>query len=146
MIYRKWQEGLKIVKMLLGIRLIRLMELTRRISSIKCLPHNLGYGCPLQVSYCLELYIDNIIIWYKFLDTISSIKHIILFSFSVWFTLLVFSVVKLCRYHHEENLRVSMAKERKRLINEDMVSEIPPMHHTVPSVTASVHHRRLGKI
>ena len=39
-----------------------------------------------------------------------------------------------------------MAKERKRLINEDMVSEIPPMHHTVPSVTASVHHRRLGKI
>ena len=38
-----------------------------------------------------------------------------------------------------------MAKERKRLINEDMVSEIPPaMHHPVPSVTASVHHRRLG--
>jgi len=65
-------------------------------------------------------------------------------SFTVWFTLLVFSVVKLCRYHHEENLRVSMAKERKRLINEDMVSEIPPMHHTVPSVTASVHNRRLG--
>jgi len=66
-------------------------------------------------------------------------------SFTVWFTLLVFSVVKLCRYHHEENLRVSMAKERKRLINEDMVSEIPPaMHHPVPSVTASVHHRRLG--
>ena len=39
-----------------------------------------------------------------------------------------------------------MAKERKRLINEDMVSEIPPvMHHPVPSVTASVHHRRFGK-
>jgi len=36
-----------------------------------------------------------------------------------------------------------MAKERKRLINEDMVSEIPP-HHPVPSITASVHHRRLG--
>ena len=68
-----------------------------------------------------------------------------LFSILVWFTLLVFSVVKLCRYHHEENLRVSMAKERKRLINEDMVSEIPPvMHHPVPSVTASVHHRRFG--
>ena len=64
----------------------------------------------------------------------------------MWFTLLVFSVVKLCRYHHEENLRVSMAKERKRLINEDMVSEIPPpMLHTVPSVTAAVHHRRLGR-
>jgi len=47
-------------------------------------------------------------------------------SFTVWFTLLTFSVVKLCRYHHEENLRVSMAKERKRLINEDLVSEVPP--------------------
>ena len=40
-----------------------------------------------------------------------------------------------------------MAKERKRLINEDMVSEIPPpMLHTVPSVTAAVHHRRLGRV
>ena len=40
-----------------------------------------------------------------------------------------------------------MAKERKRLINEDMVSEIPPpMVHSVPSVTASVHHRRLGML
>ena len=39
---------------------------------------------------------------------------------------MVFSIVKLCRYHHEENLRVSMAKERKRLINEDLVSEVPP--------------------
>ena len=47
-------------------------------------------------------------------------------SFTVWFTLLTFSMVKLCRYHHEENLRVSMAKERKRLINEDLVSEVPP--------------------
>lgn len=69
-------------------------------------------------------------------------------SFTVWFTLLVFSVVKLCRYHHEENLRVSMAKERKRLINEDMVSEIPPPFghsvHSVPSITAAVHNRRLG--
>ena len=40
-----------------------------------------------------------------------------------------------------------MAKERKRLINEDMVSEIPPpMLHSVPSVAATVHHRRLGEI
>ena len=39
-----------------------------------------------------------------------------------------------------------MAKERKRLINEDMVSEVPPaMHHPVPSVESSVHHRKLGK-
>ena len=29
------------------------------------------------------------------------------------------------RYHHQENLRVSMAKERKRLINEDLVSDVP---------------------
>lgn len=46
-------------------------------------------------------------------------------SFTVWVMLLTFSVVKLCRYHHEENLRVSMAKERKRLLNEDLVSEVP---------------------
>ncbi|CAB4056061.1 SGMS [Lepeophtheirus salmonis] len=32
-------------------------------------------------------------------------------------------IVKLCRYHFEENLRVSMAKERKRLINEDLMNE-----------------------
>ena len=59
-------------------------------------------------------------------------------SFTVWFTLLTFSVVKLCRYHHEENLRVSMAKERKRLINEDLVSEVPPgktLDHTSKPVT-----------
>ena len=35
-------------------------------------------------------------------------------SFSMWIILLTFSLVKLCRYHQEENLRVSMAKERKR--------------------------------
>lgn len=46
-------------------------------------------------------------------------------SFTIWVMLLTFSVVKLCRYHHEENLRVSMAKERKRLLNEDLVSEVP---------------------
>ena len=106
----------------------------------------------IWMSFTGIILLRNIIRQYHYLyylwilDNISFIIHIILFSFSVWFTLLVFSVVKLCRYHHEENLRVSMAKERKRLINEDMVSEIPPMHHTVPSVTASVHHRRLGKI
>lgn len=52
-------------------------------------------------------------------------------SFTIWVMLLTFSVVKLCRYHHEENLRVSMAKERKRLLNEDLVSEVPvnPTNH-----------------
>ena len=38
--------------------------------------------------------------------------------------LTVFSVVKLCKYHQQENMRVSMAKERKRLINEDVVNEV----------------------
>ena len=38
--------------------------------------------------------------------------------------LLVFAVVKLCKYHQQENIRVSMAKERKRLINEDLVTEV----------------------
>ena len=37
---------------------------------------------------------------------------------------MVFSVVKLCKYHQQENIRVSMAKERKRLINEDLVTEV----------------------
>ena len=46
-------------------------------------------------------------------------------SLSIWVILLTFSTVKLCRFHHEENLRVSMAKERKRLLNEDLVSEVP---------------------
>jgi len=46
-------------------------------------------------------------------------------SFSMWIILLTFSLVKLCRYHQEENLRVSMAKECKRLLNEDLVSEVP---------------------
>ena len=81
-------------------------------------------------------------------------------SFTIWILLLTFSMVKLCRYHQEENLRVSMAKvslidklhssvfpkvafkmvntywctlkprfvflqERKRLLNEDLVSEVP---------------------
>ena len=38
--------------------------------------------------------------------------------------LTVFAVVKLCKYHQQENMRVSMAKERKRLINEDVVNEV----------------------
>ena len=140
-INRKWQEGSKIVKMLSEIQLIKQMELIPRISSIKYLQRSLGYGCPLQVLIMILIQ-KNLEVY--FVSLILS-KHD-LFSILVWFTLLVFSVVKLCRYHHEENLRVSMAKERKRLINEDMVSEIPPvMHHPVPSVTASVQHRRFGK-
>jgi hypothetical protein len=58
-------------------------------------------------------------------DQMSTAQFGIWVSFSVWVTLFVFSMVKLCRYHHQENLRVSMAKERKRLINEDLVSDVP---------------------
>ena len=45
--------------------------------------------------------------------------------FNVRMGLLVFSVVKLCKYHQQENIRVSMAKERKRLIKEDLITEVP---------------------
>ena len=54
--------------------------------------------------------------------------------------LLTFCTVKLCRLHHEENLRVSMAKERKRLLNEDLVSEVP-VHATYPN-SGGEHRRR----
>jgi len=46
-------------------------------------------------------------------------------SWATWCGLTVFAVLKLCRYHQQENIRVSMAKERKRLINEDLVQEVP---------------------
>jgi len=48
-------------------------------------------------------------------------------SWATWCGLLVFALLKLCRYHQQENIRVSMAKERKRLINEDMVQEAPSL-------------------
>lgn len=60
---------------------------------------------------------------------ISMAQFGIWFAFSVWIMLLSFSMVKLCQLHHEENLRVSMAKERKRLLNEDLVSEVPVNAH-----------------
>jgi len=49
-------------------------------------------------------------------------------SWTTWMGLLVFAVVKLCKYHQQENIRVSMAKERKRLINEDLVTDVPTSH------------------
>lgn len=39
-------------------------------------------------------------------------------SFACWVGLCVFALLKLCRYHQLENLRVSMYRERQRLINE----------------------------
>lgn len=35
-----------------------------------------------------------------------------------WVGLSVFAMLKLCRYHQLENMRVSMFRERQRLINE----------------------------
>ena len=57
--------------------------------------------------------------------------------------LLTFCTVKLCRLHHEENLRVSMAKERKRLLNEDLVSEVP-VHATYPNSGGDSRRRSRG--
>ena len=37
-------------------------------------------------------------------------------SFTIWGGIVTASMLKLCRYHHAENLRVSMAKERKRYV------------------------------
>lgn len=64
-------------------------------------------------------------------------------SFSIWVMLLTFCTVKLCRLHHEENLRVSMAKERKRLLNEDLVSEVP-VHATYPNSGGDSRRRSRG--
>ncbi|XKL68714.1 hypothetical protein PGB90_006483 [Kerria lacca] len=41
-------------------------------------------------------------------------------SWACWVGLTVFAVLKLCRYHQLENMRVSMFRERQRLINEGM--------------------------
>jgi hypothetical protein len=40
-------------------------------------------------------------------------------SFATWVGLSVFALLKLCRYHQLENIRVSMYRERQRLINEN---------------------------
>ncbi|XP_037963408.2 transmembrane protein 179 [Plutella xylostella] len=39
-------------------------------------------------------------------------------AFATWVGLAVFSVLKLCRYHQLENIRVSMFRERQRLVND----------------------------
>lgn len=39
-------------------------------------------------------------------------------SWATWVGLTVFSFLKLCRYHQLENIRVSMYRERQKLINE----------------------------
>ncbi|KRT83407.1 hypothetical protein AMK59_4218 [Oryctes borbonicus] len=43
-------------------------------------------------------------------------------SFAMWVGLSVFALLKLCRYHQTENMRVSMYRERQRLINENAES------------------------
>lgn len=40
-------------------------------------------------------------------------------SFTIWVGLTVCAVLKLCRYHQLENIRVSMYHERQKLINEN---------------------------
>ncbi|ODN00847.1 Transmembrane protein [Orchesella cincta] len=41
--------------------------------------------------------------------------------------LVVFATLKLCRYHQEENMRVSMARARQRLIKNAMTDDIEPL-------------------
>ncbi|XP_067004131.1 transmembrane protein 179 [Anabrus simplex] len=48
-------------------------------------------------------------------------------SWACWVGLSVFAVLKLCRYHQIENMRVSMYRERQRLINDG------PSHEPVDS-------------
>lgn len=43
-------------------------------------------------------------------------------SWACWVGLTVFAVLKLCRYHQLENMRVSMYRERQRLINSNNCS------------------------
>nr|CAD7441322.1 unnamed protein product [Timema bartmani]CAD7458078.1 unnamed protein product [Timema tahoe]CAD7589983.1 unnamed protein product [Timema genevievae] len=44
-------------------------------------------------------------------------------SWACWVGLTVFAILKLCRYHQLENMRVSMYRERQRLINGQVVQE-----------------------
>jgi hypothetical protein len=46
-------------------------------------------------------------------------------SWACWVGLTVFAVLKLCRYHQMENMRVSMYRERQRLINGNSSSAAP---------------------
>jgi len=54
------------------------------------------------------------------------------------FTGFAFSTLKLCRYHARENVRVSMARERRRLIagDPDLVADVPPPRPPPPSTQA----------
>lgn len=45
-------------------------------------------------------------------------------SWACWVGLTVFALLKLCRYHQLENMRVSMFRERQRLINEGMCAVV----------------------
>lgn len=44
-------------------------------------------------------------------------------SFSCWVGLSVFALLKLCRYHQMENMKVSMFRERQKLINESLLDK-----------------------
>nr|CAG4645749.1 EOG090X0BKO [Lynceus sp. MCZ IZ 141354] len=41
-------------------------------------------------------------------------------SWACWVGLSVCAILKICRYHQQENVRVSMARERKRLVNDGL--------------------------
>jgi len=51
-------------------------------------------------------------------------------SWACWVGLAVCALLKLCRYHQQENIRVSMAKERRRLLTDGL----PPQRMSEASV------------
>ncbi len=59
-------------------------------------------------------------------------------SFVMFFLALSASLIRLRRYNDRENLRVSMAKERRKLLNEDLVTDVPA--HAHHSHHSSHHH------
>lgn len=64
-----------------------------------------------------------------------------------WVGLTVFALLKLCRYHQLENMRVSMFRERQRLINEGMgpsssldnKNTKPPSENNIPTTENAPH-------
>ncbi|XP_047994014.1 transmembrane protein 179 [Leguminivora glycinivorella] len=53
-------------------------------------------------------------------------------AFATCVGLAVFSTLKLCRYHQLENIRVSMFRERQRLVNESPPTSTPPVRARRP--------------
>ncbi|GBP49873.1 Transmembrane protein 179 [Eumeta japonica] len=60
-------------------------------------------------------------------------------AFATCVGLTVFSTLKLCRYHQLENIRVSMYRERQRLVNEAAAGAPSPERCSTPPVAVAAH-------